>query len=121
MRYALAILALLLLVSCAKAPTAVDTGVRPDSCAHDSMICPDGSIIERTGANCAFVCPEKKDDGFCDYGSPKRDYLYQNPRQCEAAKSQCDPPSQPFSDHCGCGCTVDYTPPNLKGSKVTNN
>jgi len=119
MRNALVIIGLLLLVSCAKVP-ATDTG-RPDVCDKDNMICPDGSIVMRTGANCEFVCPEKKDDGFCDYGSPKRDYWHHDLRECATAQPKCDPPNQPFSDHCGCGCTVDYTPPSLAGSKVTNN
>jgi hypothetical protein len=31
---------------------------RPNWCDQDNRICPDGSIVMRTGADCEFICPD---------------------------------------------------------------
>ncbi len=111
----LPLLLVAVLVGCAapQAPTA------QAACAKDTKICPSGDIVAREGPSCDFAqCPEKE-TGFCDYGSPKRDYKSRDPAQCATLRFTCGG-QDAFSDECGCGCTVDYTPPSLAGSKVTN-
>src|SRR3989344_5028155 len=99
MRAYLIILAALFLISCA-----TEEG-RPNYCDNDNLICPDGSVVMRTGANCEFTCPEASKDA-CGYTELQRDYWHHDLRECESAKPQCRSPSVPFSDKCGCGCQI---------------
>lgn len=101
MRIFAALTLCILLSACSPA---VSDESRPTYCDHDNFICSDGSIVMRTGVDCAFVCPEEKKSDFCDYGSPKRDYWHHDLRECASAVPQCDAGWEQFSDHCGCGC-----------------
>ncbi|TAL52479.1 MAG: hypothetical protein EPN86_05245 [Nanoarchaeota archaeon] len=53
--------------------------------------------------------------GFCD--SPYRDYKSRSAGGCPGLA--CPQGQQVFADHCGCGCTASYTPPDLSNSKTT--
>jgi len=38
-------------------PTVITTPNQPTACTEESMQCPDGSFVGRTGPDCEFVCP----------------------------------------------------------------
>jgi hypothetical protein len=97
-----------LLSACAPASDSAQLDGRPTYCDQDNRICPDGSIVMRTGVKCEFVCPEQKTGaaGTCDYGAPDRRYFSRFADVCSQIPAECNAGEKYFKDSCGCGCIL---------------
>lgn len=95
-----------LLVACTQSNPSIDD-VRPNRCDRDNLICPDGSIVMRTGPSCAFVCPtDETPQAHCDYAAADRTYFSRYADMCAQLPTDCAKGETYFSDACGCGCTA---------------
>ncbi|GMW07955.1 MAG: hypothetical protein QY320_02030 [Gammaproteobacteria bacterium] len=74
-------------------------------CPRDNLICPNGTIVMRTGANCEFVCPQDESvQAACDYAAPDRRYFSRYADMCAQIPANCQSGETYFNDACGCGC-----------------
>ncbi len=77
------------------------------NCPRDNLICPNGTIVMRTGVDCEFVCPEDTSpQAQCDYAAPDRRYFSRYAQMCAQIPPVCQQGETYFNDACGCGCTT---------------
>jgi hypothetical protein len=90
----------------ASSDTRPEPQVNPN-CPRDNLICPNGTIVMRTGVDCEFVCPEDDSpQAQCDYAAPDRRYFSRYAQMCSQIPPVCQSGESYFNDACGCGCTT---------------
>lgn len=65
------------------------------ACPEDAKVCPDGTVVSRTGPKCEFqACPKEKS------------YVSRDPKKCLVIDYACGS-GEPFQDESGCGCMIE--------------